>query len=89
MNAQTEKPFTQKHSNPELSDEERDSIRALFFQEVVPKLIKLQARLGTISCEFADPKYSNWMIRFRSRGSDFELVDFEYDEDAASIDLDL
>lgn len=73
----------------ELSDEEKDHIREIFFGEVVPKLGRLHARLGTISCEFADPKFKNWMVRFRSRGSDFEIVDFEYDEEGCGVDLDL
>ena len=75
--------------NIELSDEGKSHIRRVFLEEIVPRLSKLHARMGTISCEFADPAYKNWIIHFRSRGSDFEIVDFEYDEDAESIDLDL
>jgi hypothetical protein len=29
------------------------------------------------------------MIQFRSRGDEFEIVDFEYDEMGAGIDLDV
>jgi hypothetical protein len=75
--------------NAELTDEEKIEIQEIFSVEIVPKLKKLSARLGTISCEFAGPQYTNWMIQFRSRGEDFEIVDFEYDEEGAGIDLDL
>ncbi|MEW6667741.1 MAG: hypothetical protein AB1512_21235 [Thermodesulfobacteriota bacterium] len=73
----------------ELSDEEREHLRELFESEVVPKLVRLQARTGNIGCEFAGPRYRKWQIHFRSRGDDFEIVDFEYDEETAGIDLDL
>jgi len=73
----------------ELTGEEKSEIRDLFIEAIVPKLKKLDARLGTISCEFAGPQYSKWMIQFRSRGEEFEIVDFEYDEKGAGIDLDL
>jgi hypothetical protein len=72
-----------------LSDEEKSEIQELFIEAIVPKLKKLDARLGTISCEFAGPQYANWMIQFRSRGDEFEIVDFEYDEKGAGIDLDV
>lgn len=75
--------------NKDLTDEEKSEIQQLFSEEIVPKLKKLDARLGTISCEFAGPQYANWMIQFRSRGEGFEIVDFEYDEMAAGIELDL
>jgi hypothetical protein len=44
--------------------------------------------LGTLSCEFAGEQYKHWTLRFRSVGSDFEIVEFEYDEDADNLDLD-
>lgn len=72
-----------------LTDEEKSDIRELFFEQMVPKLRKLDARLGTISCEFAGPQYSKWMIQFRSRGEEFEIVDFEWDEEGSGIDLDV
>jgi hypothetical protein len=73
----------------ELTDDEKGEIREKFFEAIVPKLRKLDARMGTISCEFAGPRYANWMVQFRSRGEAFDIVEFEYDEDAAGIDLDL
>lgn len=72
-----------------LSDEDRSHIRERFLEEVVPKLKRLHARIGNISCGFAGSQYENWVIQFRSRGSDFEIVDFEYDEHSTGIDLDL
>ncbi len=75
--------------NPELNDDEKDYIRTLFSEEITPKLKKLHARTGTISCEFAGNQYQKWMIHFNSKGSDFEILRFEYDEKAESIDLDL
>jgi hypothetical protein len=79
-----------RHSpDPELSDEERDHLRELFFLEVAPKLVRLQARTGMVSCEFGGEEYRKWQIRFQSRGSGFEIVDFEYEEDGAGLDLDL
>jgi hypothetical protein len=73
----------------ELTEEEKSEIQERFHEEIVPKLRKLDARLGTINCEFAGPQYASWMIRFRSRGEDFEIVDFEYDETGAGMDLDV
>ena len=73
----------------QLTDEEKSELQEHFYEEIVPKLKKLAARLGTISCEFAGPRYANWMIQFKSRGNDFEIVDFEYDETGAGMDLDL
>ena len=73
----------------ELTDEEKSEIQEIFSEQIVSKLRKLDARLGTISCEFAGPRYAKWMIQFRSRGEAFDIVDFEYDEEAAGIDLDV
>ena len=73
----------------ELSHEDQEFIRTVFHEEVVPKLVKLDARSGMLSCEFADEQFKNWMIQFKSVGDDFEIVDFEYDEDGAGIDLDV
>jgi len=73
----------------ELDDDDKIYITEVFFEHIVPKLIKCDARLGNLSCEFAGEKYKNWMIRFQSKGSDFDIVEFEYDEDGESIDLDL
>jgi hypothetical protein len=72
-----------------LSDEDKDHIREVFREEIMPRLVKLHARLGNICCDFAGPEYRKWTVQFTSRGEDFEIVDFEYDEDGVGIDLDL
>lgn len=77
------------HLDHELDDEKKAHITDLFFAEIVSKLKKLDARLGILNCEFAGKEYKNWNIEFRSEGSGFDIVDFYYDEDGASIDLDL
>ena len=76
------------HFHHELDDDEKAHITDLFFDEIVPKLLRLDARRGTINCGFAGKEYKNWNIEFRSEGSDLDIVDFHYDEDGASIDLD-
>ena len=73
----------------ELDDDDRIHITDIFFEEVVPKLRKLDARLGNVNCDFAGKEYRDWTILFRSIGSDFEIVEFEYDEDGEGMDLDM
>jgi len=73
-------------SSIELDEEEKAFISDLFFEKMAPKLKKLNARIGTIPCDFAGNKYKNWLIHFRSLGDGFEVVDFEYDPEARSID---
>jgi hypothetical protein len=80
---------TQVNPCHDLSDDDQAHIRTRFHEEVVPKLVKLDARLGTLSCEFAGEQFKNWMIQFKSVGDDFEIVDFEYEEDGTGIDLDV
>ena len=73
----------------DLSDDDKMHIIDIFLNDVVPRLRKFHARIGTINCDFAGDLYQNWTIRFKSAGSDFEIVDFEYDEDSCSFDLGL
>lgn len=61
----------------------------MFAEEMVPKLQRLQARTGNLSCEFAGREYKNWTLRFVSKGSGFGIAEFEYDEEACALDLDL
>ncbi len=77
------------HSPPkyELDDEDKIHIREVFHEDVVPRLMRMDARIGNISCEFAGEHYKNWIIAFRSTRRGFEIVDFEFDEDARGIDL--
>ena len=76
------------NAQSELDDDDRITITNVFFEEVVAKLKKMDARIGTLNCDFAGEKYSNWNIHFKSTGSDFEIVDFEYDEDSYGFSLD-
>lgn len=78
-----------KKEQPRLGEEDKERIRDLFYREIVPKLIRLHARNGVVGCEFAGPRFSHWQIQFKSRGEDFDIVDFEYDEEGCGIDLDL
>jgi hypothetical protein len=73
----------------ELDDDDVERIRSLFFEEMVPRLMKSHARLGTINCEFAGRQYRHWNIQFKSLGSEFDIVLFEYDEESGGLDLDL
>jgi hypothetical protein len=73
----------------DLSHEDRDHIRECFQGEIVPKLSRLHARIGTLNCSFAGERYRNWCIRFKSSGSGFEIVEFECDDTGEGIDLDL
>lgn len=79
----------EKNNIFDLDNDSKFIIEELFHEKIVPKLNNLGARLGTINCGFAGQKYSNWNIQFKSAGSDFYIDAFEYDENGASIDLDL
>ncbi len=82
---------SQEDMNPthELDEEDKDHIRMIFDDEVVPKLVRHNARLGTLSCGFAGKEYEHWTIEFKSIGDDFEIIAFEYDEEAVGLDLDI
>jgi hypothetical protein len=73
----------------QLDDNDKFAITDLFFEKIVPKLTRLNAKKGNINCDFAGEKYKNWTILFDSIGSDFEIIDFEYDEESSGMDLDL
>jgi hypothetical protein len=73
----------------DLDDDDKARIREIFFEEMVKKLIRLDARIGILNCEFAGEEYRNWTLRFREAGSGFEIVDFEYDENSRSFSLGL
>jgi len=72
-----------------LTHEDRAVILEVFEREVVPKLKKLHARMGTLNCDFAGEEYRKWNAQFRSIGGDFDIVGFEYDEEGSGIDLDV
>jgi len=77
----------QIHPKDKLDDDDKIHIIEKFHEEVVPRLMKMDARIGNITCEFAGVQYKNWLIEFRSNRSGFEIVGFEYDEDSRSIKL--
>lgn len=72
----------------ELDDEDKIHITEVFFEDVVAKLEKMQARTGALNCDFAGEQYGNWNIRFKSTRSGFDIVDFEYDKESRSFNLD-
>jgi hypothetical protein len=84
-----EKQKNQIELADELDDVDKAYITEIFFEDIVPKLIMRDARIGNLSCEFAGEKYRNWSIRFRAKGQDFDIVEFEYDEEGNALDLDL
>jgi hypothetical protein len=71
----------------DLSEHDKIEIMTAFSEKVVPKLKKLQARIGTLNCAFAGPRYTSWVVHFRETRSDFEITGFEYDEDSRDLDL--
>ncbi len=78
-----------KEIKKELDEEDKIYISELFHEQIVPKLRWLEARVGNVNCSFAGDEYKNWNIVFRSNKSGYEIVDFEYDENSRSINLDL
>ena len=83
--------MAQDHNNPldELDEADVARISEVFFEETIPKLQRLHARIGVLNCDFAGEKYKNWNLHFRSVGDSFEIVEFEYDEEGSGLDLDL
>lgn len=78
----------QIHILDELDDIDKSHITEIFFEEIVKKLKRMDARIGTLNCDFAGDQYKNWNIQFKSKGQGFEIVDFEYDEDSCGFSLD-
>jgi hypothetical protein len=72
-------------STGELSEEDKAHITEIFVEEVIPKLQFMNARTGVLSCEFAGEQYKNWSIVFKEVGSDFEILEFEYEEEGRGI----
>ncbi|RLB13043.1 MAG: hypothetical protein DRG82_16395 [Deltaproteobacteria bacterium] len=71
----------------ELTEDDKFEIMTAFSENVVPKLKKLNARIGTLNCAFAGPRFKNWLVHFREKRSDFEITEFEYDENSRDMDL--
>lgn len=76
------------HEAKELDEEDRAHIAEVFEAEIVPKLKKYHARIGSLGCGFAGEAYVRWVLRFRSSGNDFEIIELEYDEDGDGSELD-
>ncbi len=74
---------------PRLSPEDETHIQTLFQDKIAPRLQRLGARAGALSCDFAGEGYRQWTLRFRSCGTEFSIVEIEYDPDATPVDLDL
>jgi len=72
----------------ELDDDDKAYITEIFFDKVVTELNRMDARIGTLNCDFAGSRYKNWNIHFKSKGPGFEIIDFEYDEDSYSFSLE-
>lgn len=75
------------HIKNKLNDDDKLHITEIFHEDVEPKLVIMNARAGNINCEFAGEQYKNWVIEFRSAGSGFKIIDFEYDENSRSFEL--
>ncbi len=63
----------EKEVAPALNDDDLTHIMEIFHEDLTPKLSKLHARMGAISCEFAGEQFRHWVIQFRSAGSGFEI----------------
>jgi hypothetical protein len=75
------------HTRDALDDDDKTYITEIFFDDIVPKLKKMHARIGTINCDFAGEQYKNWVIHFRSTRLGFDIIDFEYDKESRSYKL--
>jgi hypothetical protein len=69
----------------ELTEEDKAHITEIFVEEVIPKLQFMNARTGVLCCEFAGEEYKNWSIVFKEVGSDFRILEFEYEEEGRGI----
>jgi hypothetical protein len=76
-----------KSSEYHLTEDDKMHILQVFDEDVVPRLMRMDARIGNLNCEFAGKKYGNWVVEFKSNQSGFEIVGFEYDEDSRIIPL--
>ena len=77
----------QTHIKNTLHKDDKLHIIEIFHEDVEPRLMRMNARAGNINCEFAGTQYKNWVIEFKSTRYGFEIVDFEYDENARSFEL--
>ncbi len=47
----------------ELDDDDKAVITEIFYEEIVKKLQRMDARIGTLNCDFAGDQYKNWNIQ--------------------------
>jgi hypothetical protein len=71
----------------DIDENDKAFIAEVFAEKMIPKLRFLNARIGTLNCEFAGKQYGNWLVHFRSSGDDFRIVEYEYDPDTSGLDL--
>lgn len=77
----------QQRDIPELNEADKGYITEIFLEKVAPWLRKRNARIGVLNCDFAGKRFKNWNVRFRSVREDFEIVEFEYDEQGSDLGL--
>ena len=73
----------------ELNEAEKIHITEIFLEKIAPKLHKLDARIGVLNCDFAGERYKKWNARFRSVREDFQIVEFEYDEEGSGFSFNI
>ncbi len=71
----------------ELDEDDKSHITEVFHADIAARLMRMDARIGNICCEFAGSRYRHWVLEFKSSRWGLEIVDFEYDKDARSFDL--
>jgi len=76
-----------KKDEYQLTEDDRFNIMQIFSEEIIPKLRRMHAKIGTLNCDFAGDQYSHWNLLFESRRNDFVIVGFEYDADSNCFDL--
>ena len=72
---------------PELTEEDKLHITEIFVEDIIPKLKFMNARTGVLNCDFAGDEYKNWNVVFKEVGSDFKILEFEYDKEGRGITL--
>ena len=71
----------------DIDENDKAIIAEVFAEKMIPKLRFLNARIGTLNCEFAGKQYGNWIVHFRSSRDDFRIVEYEFDPDTSGLDL--
>ena len=87
LNVMNPREGTLTQAKDTLDDDDKTYITEIFFDDIVPRLRKMHARIGTINCDFAGEQYKDWIIHFRSTRLGFDIIDFEYDKESRSYKL--